>query len=245
MDLSRASTASHVPLSPGGSAQAKTPEHEVKSTTRVLLADDHALVRAGIRALLGRINGIEVVGEAADGHEALEMIKDLRPDIALLDITMPGLSSFEVLKESIRLFPELRVIILTVHNAAEYATKALRAGAAGFLPKSAAVNELHEALETVGRGETYFSGEVLRKTLPGESRGDDEQGQLLAKLTPRQREILTLVSEGHSTRDIGRKLKISTKTVESHRAQLMQRLNIHEVAGLVRFAIRAGLVKVD
>ena len=214
----------------------------MKSTKRVLLADDHALVRAGIRALLSRI-GIEVVGEAGDGHEALRMIKELRPDIALLDINMPGLSSFEVLEESTRLFPDLRVIILTVHDAAEYAMKALRAGAAGYLPKSAAVKELHEALETVLRGEIYVSGEVLKRTLLGVSKGTE--GQLLAKLTPRQHEILILVSEGHSTREISRKLEISTKTVESHRAQLMERLDIHEVTGLVRFAIRAGLVKID
>ena len=216
----------------------------MKSTKRVLLADDHALVRAGIRALLGRIKGIEVVGEAGDGHEALQMIKDLRPDVALLDITMPGLSSFEVLEESTRLFPELRVIILTVHDAAEYAMKALRAGAAGFLPKSAAANELREALETVARGETYVSGEVARKTVLQQAK-ETEQSRLLKKLTPRQREILTLVAEGNSTRDIAGTLNISVKTVESHRAQLMERLDIHDVAGLVRCAIRMGLVNFE
>ena len=216
----------------------------MQSTKRVLLADDHALVRAGIRALLGRIKEIEVVGEAADGREALRMIKELRPDIALLDITMPGLSSFEVLEESTRLFPDLRVIILTVHDAAEYAMKALRAGAAGFLPKSEAVNELREALETVLCGETYVSGEVARRTVLQQAR-KTEQSRLLEKLTPRQREILTLVAEGSSTREIARALNISVKTVESHRSQIMERLDIHDVAGLVRCAIRMGLVKVE
>jgi len=193
---------------------------------------------------LGRINGIEVVGEAGDGHEALQMIKDLRPDIALLDISMPGLSSFEVLAESTRLFPDLRVIILTVHDAAEYAMKALRAGAAGFLPKSAAANELREALETVVRGETYVSGEVARTAILQQAK-ETETTLLLKRITPRQREILTLVADGSSTRDIARILNISVKTVESHRAQLMERLDIHEVTGLVRCAIRMGLVKVE
>jgi DNA-binding NarL/FixJ family response regulator len=244
MDLfNRARGASQIPLSPGG-AQSTTPEHRVKSTQRVLLADDHALVRAGIRALLGRIKGVEVVGEASDGHQALQMIKDLRPDVALLDITMPGVSSFEVLEESTRLFPDLRVIMLTVHDGAEYAMKALRAGAAGFLPKSAAANELREALETVMRGETYVSGEVARKTVLQQAK-ETEQSQLLKKLTPRQREILTLVAEGSSTKDIARTLNISVKTVESHRAQLMERLDIHDVAGLVHCAIRMGLVNFE
>lgn len=232
-----------VPLSPSG-AHSTTPEREVNSTKRVLLADDHALVRAGIRALLCRIKGVEVVGEAADGREALRMIKELRPDIALLDISMPGLSSFEVLEESTRLFPDLRVIMLTVHDAAEYAVKALRAGAAGFLPKSAAANELRAALETVLRGEIYVSGEVARQTVLQQAK-ETETTRLLKRITPRQREILTLVAEGNSTRDIARTLNISTKTVESHRAQLMERLDIHDVAGLVRCAIRMGLVKVE
>jgi len=123
--------------------------------------------------------------------------------------------------------------------------QALRAGAAGYLPKSAAANELQEAIETVSRGDTYVSGEVSRKTLLEFSKGTTEPGQFLARLTPRQREILTLIAEGKSTKNIGLILNISVKTVESHRAQLMERLDIHEVAGLVRYAIRMGLVKVE
>ena len=212
---------------------------------RVLLADDHALVRAGIRALLNAIEGVEVIAEAGDGREALQLIQELRPDIALLDITMPDLNGFEVLAETTRQFPDLRLIILTVHESGEYAIQALRAGAAGFLPKSAAANELQEAIETVRRGDTYVSGEISRKTLLEFSKGTTEPAQFLARLTPRQREILTLIAEGKSTKDIGRILNISVKTVESHRAQLMERLDIHEVAGLVRYAIRMGLVKVE
>jgi len=210
---------------------------------RVLLADDHALVRAGIRALLNAIEGVEVIAEAGNGREALQLIHDLQPDIVLLDVTMPGLSGLEVLEESKKQFPELRVIILTVHDAGEYAMQALRAGAAGYLLKSAAATELQLAIETVSRGETYVSDEVSRKTLLEYSRGPTEQP--LARLTPRQREILILIAEGLSTKDIGRSLNISVKTVESHRAQLMERLDIHDIASLVRYSIKMGLVKVE
>jgi DNA-binding NarL/FixJ family response regulator len=213
--------------------------------TRVLLADDHALVRAGIRALLSTIEGVEVIAEAGNGREALQLIRELQPDIVLLDIAMPDLSGLEVLKESKKDFPDLRVIILTVHEAGEYAMEALRAGAAGYLPKSAAANELQVAIKIVSRGDTYVSGEVSRKTLLEFSKGATEHTHFLARLTPRQREILTLIAEGHSTKDIARRLNISVKTVESHRAQLMERLDIHDVAGLVRFAIKKGLVKVE
>lgn len=210
---------------------------------RVLLADDHALVRAGIKALLNRIKGVEVVAEAGDGQEALRLIKNLQFDIVLLDITMPGRSGLEVLAESKKQFPDLRVIILTVHDAGEYAMQALRAGADGYLPKSAAANELQLAIEIVSRGETYVSNEVSRKTLLQYSKG--ATGDPLSGLTPRQREILILITEGLNTKDIGRRLNISAKTVESHRAQLMERLDIHDVAGLVRYAIKMGLVKIE
>jgi DNA-binding NarL/FixJ family response regulator len=210
---------------------------------RALIADDHALVRAGIRALLERIDSVSVIAETGEGGEALHLIKELKPDVVLLDVTMPGLSGLEVLAESRKHLPDVRVIILTVHDEAEYAMQALRAGAAGFLPKSAAANELQLAIETVTRGETYVSGEVSRKTLLDYSRGRIEHR--LARLTPRQREILTLIAEGLNTKDIGRRLNISGKTVESHRAQLMERLNIHDVASLVRLVIKVGLIRVE
>ena len=212
--------------------------------TRVLLADDHALVRAGIRALISELEGIEVIGEAADGRETLRLIDEMQPDIVLLDIAMPGLNGFEVLSASVKRFPNVRVIVLTVHEAGECALQALRAGAAGYLPKTAASSELHEAIQTVARGETYVSGEVARKTVIQQAK-ETEQSRLLKKLTPRQREILTLIAEGSTMKDIARTLHISVKTAESHRAQLMERLDIHEVAGLVRFAIRMGLVNVE
>jgi DNA-binding NarL/FixJ family response regulator len=211
---------------------------------RVLLIDDHALVRAGIRSLINGMEGVEVVAEAANGEDALRRIEEVQPDIALLDVAMPGLNGFQVLAESVKRFPSVRVIVITVHETGQYASQALRAGAVGYLPKSAASVELQEAIRTVAAGETFISREVDKKTLLQQAK-ETEQARLLKALTPRQREILTLIAEGNSTRDIALLLRISVKTVESHRAQLMERLNIHEVAGLVRFAIRTGLVKID
>lgn len=194
--------------------------------------------------MIGQLEEVEVAGEAAGGREALRLIEELQPDIVLLDIAAPGMSGLEVLTESSKRFPQVRVIVLTVHEAGEYALGALRAGAAGYLPKSAASDELKEAIETVARGETYVSSDIAKKTMLEQARiSQDERS--LDKLTPRQREILILMAEGNSTKEIALGLKISVKTVESHRAQLMERLNIHEVAGLVMFAIRLSLVKVE
>ena len=208
--------------------------------TRVLLADDHALVRAGIRALIDMIDGVEVVAEAGDGSEALRQIEKFLPDVVLLDITMPGMSGFEVLKQINVRFPDARVIILTMHQAREYAIQALRAGAAGFIPKSAAAAELKQAIETVTEGKTYISKETAQHPLPQ----TDQTPALLQKLTARQKQILMMIAEGQSTKQIASNLNISVKTVETHRSQLSERLNIHDVAGLVRFAIRTGLIKV-
>jgi DNA-binding NarL/FixJ family response regulator len=207
---------------------------------RVILADDHTLVRAGIRALLEKIPNVEVLAEAGDGNQALELIKTLRPDVALLDIRMPNLDGLQVLKESTAKFPEVKVIVLTVHETEEYAQHALRCGAAGFLPKSAASDELELALITVARGERYLSPGV---TKPADS--EHHVSPSLSELTPRQCEVLELIARGKSTKDIARTLHISAKTVETHRAQLMERLQIFDVAGLVRYAIRTGLVQVD
>jgi DNA-binding NarL/FixJ family response regulator len=212
--------------------------------TRILLVDDHALVRAGIRALIEGNPGIEVIAETGDGHEALRMIGELHPDLVLLDITMPAINGFEVLEQITKQFPRTRVIILTVHEGTEYAMRALRAGAAGYLLKSAASNELEDAISAVAKGGTYLAHEISQKTLFEYAQVGTAQ-DLLASLTARQREILKLIAEGKSTKEIGSKLNISVKTVESHRAKLAEKLAIHDVAGLVRFAIRMGLIQVD
>jgi DNA-binding NarL/FixJ family response regulator len=200
-------------------------------------------VRAGISSLVTKIEGVKVVGEAGTGGEALDLVRQHRPNLMLLDISMPERNGFEVLDEVTKKYPEIRVIVLTVHEAVEYAKKALRGGAAGFLSKSAAITELEEAIHTVVRGEDYISPEILKKTLLDMGKGTTNE-ERLATLSPRQREVLRLIAEGMTTKQIGRLLNISVKTVETHRAQLMEKLSIHDVAGLVRFAIVVGLLDV-
>ena len=212
--------------------------------TRVLLVDDHALVRAGIRALITMIEGVEVVGEAGSGDEALSLNETLQPDLVLLDITMPGMNGLTALSEIRVRFPKVRVIMLTMHEAREYAIQALHGGAAGFIPKRAAATELKQAIETVMGGKTYLSHEIAQDGVSATEAAARDQ-ELLDKLTPRQREILILIAEGESMKQIGRALNISVKTVESHRAQLTERLDIHDIAGLVRFAIKMRLIKVE
>jgi DNA-binding NarL/FixJ family response regulator len=211
--------------------------------TRVLLADDHTLIRAGISALLERMEHVEIVGEAADGRRAMRLIQDLVPDVVLLDLQMPGLSGFEVLQQTTKNFPNVKIIVLSVHDTQEYAQRAVRSGAAGYLPKSAASTELELAIDQVMRGERYLSPTIAQR-VSYEPAGQAGQTAPL-DLTPRQQEVLTLVTQGYSTKDIARNLGISVKTVETHRAQLMERLGIHDVAGLVRYAIRTGLVRLD
>jgi DNA-binding NarL/FixJ family response regulator len=211
---------------------------------RVLIADDHALVRAGIRALVEKIDGVVVVGEAGKGSEALDLVRQLRPDLMLLDITMPDGGGFEVLDQVTKKYPEIKVIVLTVHEAGEYAIRALREGAAGFLPKSAASTELEQAIQTVVRGEPYISPETSQKAVLEIGRSSPKR-DLLATLSPRQREVLRLIAEGRTTKQIAQLLDIGVKTVETHRAQLMERLGIHDVAGLVRYAIIVGLIEVE
>jgi DNA-binding NarL/FixJ family response regulator len=211
---------------------------------RILLVDDHALVRAGIRALVEGKPGINVIAETGDGNEALRMIGELHPNLVLLDITLPTINGFEVLEQITKQYPQTRVIMLTVHEGTEYAMRALRAGAAGYLPKSAATIELEDAISAVAQGGTYLSHEISQRTLFEYAQARTPQ-DLLASLTARQREILKLIAEGQSTKEIGSKLNISVKTVESHRAKLAEKLGIHDVAGLVRFAIRIGLIQVE
>jgi len=192
--------------------------------------------------LLERTGQVEVVGETGDGRKALEMIAELQPEVVLLDITMPGLSGFEVLKQTHEQFPDIRVIVLTVHDAEEYAFRAFRSGAAGYLPKSAATTELEQAIAKVMEGEKYISPSIAQRAVLQYLEGGHGQ-TTLSELTPRQREVLTLIAQGCSTKDIARTLNISVKTVETHRAQLMERLDIHDVAGLVRYAIRTGMIE--
>jgi DNA-binding NarL/FixJ family response regulator len=213
---------------------------------RVLLADDHVLVRAGIRALLEALPDIEVVAEVSDGRAALEQLQEKRPDIAFLDIGMPGMNGIEVAERAAREVPGTRIVMLSMHNTSSHVTRALRAGVAGYLLKDAAADELPVMLRAVRSGETYLSPAIAKHVVDGflqrGSSGLAEQADSLDGLTPRQREILQLVAEGRSTKDVAQLLDLSIKTVETHRSQIMARLDIHDVAGLVRYAIRTGLV---
>jgi len=209
----------------------------------VMLADDHTLVRAGIRALLEKLPGVKVVGEAGDGREVLNQVKAQRPDVVLMDIAMPGLNGLETAERMARSFPDVRVIILSMHNNEEYVLRSIKAGASGYLLKKAATAELETALHRVADGEIYLSREIslqLHRELPLQQIAD-RKGPL-ARLTDRQREILQLIAEGQNTKKIGEILKVSPKTVEYHRMKLMNRLNMHDIPGLVRFALRVGLI---
>jgi NarL family two-component system response regulator LiaR len=209
---------------------------------RILLADDHALVRAGIRALLQALPGIEVIGETGDGVDALDRVRRSPPDAILLDITLPGLNGLEVAARIERLDVPTRVLILSMHASPEYAARAFAVGAAGYLNKDSAFDELAAALDAIFAGRRYLCraidadqvDEYSRRATPGESE--------IEMLTPRQRQILQMMTEGHGTRAIAERLSLSVKTVETHRAQIMQRLGIHDLPGLVRYAIRNGLL---
>ena len=212
------------------------------STTRVLLADDHALVRAGLHSLLQTLPDVEVVAEAGDGREAMQLIETTHPDVVLMDITMPGLNGLEAAARITKDHPKVRLIMLSGHAGEEYVAQALRAGAAGYLLKDSAVAELELALKAVLRGQTYLSSAVSKQVVEGYLGHAEGKANPLDGLTSRQREILQLIAEGNTTKDIAHLLNVSVKTVETHRMQLMERLDIHDVAGLVRLAIRAGLV---
>jgi len=210
---------------------------------RVLLADNHTLVRAGIRSLLESISGVEVVAEASDGQEALTLIKERNPDIVFMDIAMERMNGLEATRRAGKTFPRVRVIILSIHSNEEYVSQALRAGASGYMLKDAAPSELELAINAVANGATYLSPTISRQVVDDYLRRvNQKEATPLEMLTPRQREVLQLVAEGSSTKEIAQKLDLGVKTVETHRAQLMERLDIHDIAGLVRYAIRHGLV---
>jgi DNA-binding NarL/FixJ family response regulator len=209
---------------------------------RIVLADDHAVVRKGIRAVLAALPGVEVVAEAGDGREALALIEQHRPDIAVLDVTMPGLNGLEVAARVPKSAPGTKVVILSMHAGEAYVAQALRAGVAGYLLKDAADDELPTAIKVVSRGDVYLSPKISTQVVERYVQAGSAQPDPLAGLTTRQREILQLVAEGKSSKEIASLLELSVKTVESHRSQIMERLGVHDLTGLVRFAIRVGLV---
>ncbi len=208
----------------------------------MLIADDHGLVRAGIRALLEKQSSVEVVDEASNGREALRLVKQYQPDVVLMDIAMPELNGLEALRQLAKDFPKVRCIILSMHSDEEHVWQALQAGAAGYLVKGGSLAELELAISSVAQGETYLSPGVSGPVIKEYVRRTSHGGDVADSLTPRQREILQLIAEGKTTKQIALILSISAKTVESHRSQLMKRLGVQDIASLVRHALRIGLV---
>lgn len=225
------------------------PTSNLKSATksiRILLADDHTLIRAGIRALLEKLPGVEVAGEASDGREVIDLIKTHQPDMVLMDISMPGLNGLQALARITRDFPKVRVIILSMHPNDECVLQALKSGASGYLLKRAATAELAAALKSVVGGEIYLSREITGQFLKKFPLQQIARSITpLEQLTSRQREILQLLAEGQTTKAIASILKVSDKTVEYHRAKMMEALKIFDIPGLVRFAMRTGLISAE
>jgi DNA-binding NarL/FixJ family response regulator len=210
---------------------------------RVLVADDHAIVRTGIRHVLESEPGFSVIAEASNGTEALELASKLRPDVAVLDISMPGESGLRVAAELRERSPETHVLILSMHDNTEYVLESLRAGAHGYLLKDTAATELRDAIRAVRRGESFFSPPIasrLGAVLRGAS--GEPSADALGQLTARERQVLVGVAQGHTNREIAQQLGISHRTVETHRESLMRKLEVRTVAGLTRLALEAGLV---
>jgi DNA-binding NarL/FixJ family response regulator len=210
---------------------------------RLLLADDHTLVRAGLRALLDGMDGVTVVAEADNGEQAVALALEHTPDVALLDITMPGLNGLQAAERILAQLPDTRVIMLSMHSGEEYVNRALALGVSGYLLKDAATLELQAALEAVAAGQSYLSPRLTSQLL--ESRARQGEGAPKPVLTPRQIEVLRLLALGGSIKEIALDLQISAKTVETYRAQIMERLDLRDIASLVRYAIRTGLVSAE
>lgn len=210
-------------------------------TTRIVVVDDHRLVRAGIVSLLDEVSEIEVVGEASNGPQALKLISDLDPDVVLLDLAMPGMSGFDVLGQLGKSGVGVKVIVLSMHDSAEHVHRALKLGAAGYLLKDVLPDELLRAIDAVNKGNIWLSSAISKTVIDGYL-GRNGSGDLLTQLTDRQGQVLKMIAEGLSTKQIGACLNLSVKTVETYRSQIMEKLDIHDIASLVRYAIRQGII---
>jgi len=211
---------------------------------RILLADDHALVRAGFCSLIEKL-GYQVIGEANDGQEVLRMLPTLQPDIILMDIAMPGMNGLETTIRIQKEYPAVRVVILSMHATIEYARRAVRAGAAGYILKDASAAELDLAILAVGRGETFLSPRIAKFIVADYAGKVSFSDRAIDQLTSRQREILQMIAEGRSRKEIAENLNISVKTYDSHRAQIMEQVGLHSAAELFRFATKANQLPND
>jgi two-component system response regulator NreC len=212
-------------------------------TTRLFLVEDHELVRTGIRALLQTSPELEVIGEASNGADAVQACKSLKPQIVLMDLAMAGINGIETTRKLCAELPETKVIMLSMHSDQQYIYEALRAGAQGYLPKSAAFNELLIAIEEVMAGKNYVSPSLTGSVVDDyvrRAQGTAEPNEA-AKLSPREREVIELIAEGNSSMEVAKRLQISVRTVDTHRHNIMQKLKLNSIAALTKFAIRNGL----
>lgn len=215
------------------------------SGLRILIADDHEVARRGIRSLLEGHEGWEVCGEARDGREAVDFATELQPDILLLDIGMPNLNGLDAARQILAVAPDARILILTIHDAEQVVREVLAAGARGFVLKSDAGRDLISAVEALENRRTFFTPKVAQMMLDGYLRPHEESdSSAQTVLTPREREVLQLVAEGKSTKEVATMLKLSVKTAETHRTNLMRKLNLHSVADLTLYAVRNGIVQI-
>jgi two-component system, NarL family, nitrate/nitrite response regulator NarL len=215
-----------------------------RQTIKVLVADDHPVVRKGLQSCLGKQGRLQIVGEAADGDEALRKTRELVPDVVLMDISMPGMSGLEVTEVLRKEAPQVKVLVLSVHSNKDYIFRVIQAGAHGYVSKEAPPAELLRAIELVHKGEPFFSEEVARAALNEFVKGGGKK-EPFSQLTVREREVLVRIAEGRSNKEIADQLNIGVRTIETHRERIMRRLNIHSVAGLTKYAIANGLVPLE
>jgi len=213
----------------------------MKNHIRILLADDHPLVRGGVGACLARQPGMEIVGEACDGREALLKTRELLPDLVLLDIDMPHMSGLAVAENLRKELPQIKVLILSMHQHPAYVLRILQSGAHGYVLKESPVEQLIKAIRTVHAGQAYFNPEIARVAL-NQFVNVNSEGPDLRKLTPREREVLVHIAEGCSNKEIATTLDVGVRTVETHRERIMRKLGIHSIAGLTRFAVARGII---
>jgi DNA-binding NarL/FixJ family response regulator len=213
---------------------------------RIVLADDHEIVRVGSRGILAKLNTIEIVGEASNGREALQMARDLQPNIIVMDIAMPELNGLEATRQIVAAQVDVKVLILSMHSSRQFVSEVLKAGASGYLLKNNALRELPLAINAVANGKVYLSPGVAELVVEDYVRHVPATGKVaFATLSAREREVLQLLAEGKTSKEIANSLTVSVKTVESHRSQIMDKLGIRTVAELTKFAVREGLTPLD
>ena len=211
---------------------------------RILLVDDHTIMRDGIRALVSLDDGIEIVGEASEGKEAIQKVQELKPDLVVMDIAMPGMDGLEATRRITKKNPIVKILILTQHDNREYILSTIKAGAAGYLPKRALGSELVSAIRAVHEGQSFLYPSAAAALIE-DYRQQAEEEEPYGRLTPREREILKLIAEGHTSREIADILFVSLKTVHGHRTHIMEKLDLHNRTKLIKYAMRKGLVSID